>query len=187
VTIIVGSALGSLLSIGMLAVAVQLFRPANVSPELPGSIALQTAIPFGKTGLLLGLVGMLIAVAGSAVEVGMTNAYATAQFFGWEWGRHNKPWNAPRFTIGWLATLLLSLLIVLTGVDVMTLVDYAIVLSIIILPLSYFPVMLLADDRSYMGQYANKWLAKGLGWLFFAIVTITAVAAAPLYLLTSGG
>jgi hypothetical protein len=38
-----------------------------------------------------------------------------------------------------------------------------------------------------MGQYANKWLAKGLGWLFFAIVTAAAIAAIPLYLLTSGG
>ena len=49
------------------------------------------------------------------------------------------------------------------------------------------PLMLLAGDRSYMGEYANKWLAKGLGWPFFVIVTIAALAAIPLYLLTSGG
>jgi Mn2+/Fe2+ NRAMP family transporter len=47
--------------------------------------------------------------------------------------------------------------------------------------------MLLAGDKSYMGQYANKWLAKGLGWTYFAIVTAAAIAAIPLYLLTSGG
>jgi Mn2+/Fe2+ NRAMP family transporter len=69
----------------------------------------------------------------------------------------------------------------------MQLVEYAVLFSIIVLPLSYFPLMLLADDRSYMGQYANKWLAKGLGWLFFVIITAAAVAAIPLYLLTSGG
>jgi Mn2+/Fe2+ NRAMP family transporter len=83
--------------------------------------------------------------------------------------------------------MLLALIIVLTGVEVMNLVDYAVVLSIVVLPLSYLPLMLLANDKSYMGQYANKWLAKGLGWLFFVIVTVTAVAAVPLYLLTSGG
>ena len=48
-------------------------------------------------------------------------------------------------------------------------------------------LMLLANDKGYMRQYANKWLAKGLGWLFFIIVTAAAIAAIPLYLLTSGG
>jgi Mn2+/Fe2+ NRAMP family transporter len=186
-TAIVGFALGSLLSIAMVAISAQLFAPANVAPQLPGSVALETAIPFGRSGLLLALLGMLFAVAGAAVETCMSNAYAIAQFFGWEWGRHTKPWNAPRFTIAWVTVLLLALAIVLTGVDVMDLVDYAVVMSIVVLPLSYFPLMLLANDKSYMGQYANKWFAKSLGWFYFAIVTAAAIAAVPLYLLTSGG
>jgi Mn2+/Fe2+ NRAMP family transporter len=69
----------------------------------------------------------------------------------------------------------------------MNLVGYAVVFSIVVLPLSYLPLMLLANDKSYMREYANKWLAKGLGWLFFVIVTVAAVAAIPLYLLTNGG
>ena len=59
--------------------------------------------------------------------------------------------------------------------------------SIVVLPLSYLPLMLLARDKGYMGDHANKWLANGLGWTFFAIVTVAAIAAVPLYLLTSGG
>ena len=38
-----------------------------------------------------------------------------------------------------------------------------------------------------MGKYANKWLAKGIGWSYFVIVCAAAIAAIPLYLLTSGG
>jgi manganese transport protein len=187
VTCTVGFGLGSLLAISILAASAQLFGPVNVSPEIPGSSALEAATPFGKPGLLLALLGMLFAVAGAAVETCMSNAYAVAQFFGWEWGRHTKPWEAPRFTLAWIAVMLLALLIVLTGVDVMSLVEYAVLFSIIVLPLTYLPLMLLANDRSYMRQYANKWLAKGLGWLFFAIVAAAAIAAIPLYLLTSGG
>jgi Mn2+/Fe2+ NRAMP family transporter len=187
VTSIAGMGLGTLLSMAILALGALLFTPANVAPQIPGSAALLPAIPFGKLGLLLALLGMLFAVAGAAVETCMANAYSLSQFFGWEWGRHSKPWEAPRFTISWIAVMLLALIIVLTGVEVMNLVDYAVVLSIVVLPLSYLPLMLLANDKSYMGQHANKWLAKGLGWLFFVIVTVTAVAAVPLYLLTSGG
>ena len=187
VTCTVGFGLGSLLAISILAASAQLFGPINVGPELPGTSALEAAIPLGKPGLLLALMGMLFAVAGAAVETCMSNAYAIAQFFGWEWGRHTKPWEAPRFTIAWIAVMLLALLIVLTGVDVMSLVEYAVLFSIIVLPLTYLPLMLLANDRSYMKQYANKWLARSLGWLFFLVVTAAAIAAIPLYLLTSGG
>lgn len=187
VTSIVGMSFGSLLSIAMVAIGAQLFAPADVAPQLPGSVVLQTAIPLGKLGLLLGLFGMLFAIAGAAVETCMANAYSLAQFFGWEWGRRSKPWEAPRFTIAWVALMLVALAIVLTGVDVMSLVEYAVVFSIVVLPLSYLPLMLLAGDKSFMGQYANKWLASILGWLYFAIVTVAAIAAIPLYVLTSGG
>jgi Mn2+/Fe2+ NRAMP family transporter len=187
VTTTVGFGLGSLLAIAILANSAQLFGPANVAPQLPGTTALEAAIPFGKTGLLLALLGMLFAVAGAAVETCMANAYAVAQFFGWEWGRHKKPWGAPRFTLAWIAVMLVALAIVMTGVDVMSLVEYAVLFSIVVLPLTYLPLILLAGDKGYMGRYANKWLAKGLGWLYFAIVCAAAVAAIPLYLLTSGG
>ena len=187
VTSIAGMGLGTLLSIAIVALAAQLFAPAMVAPQIPGSVALQTAIPFGKAGLLLALLGMLFAVAGAAVETCMANAYSVAQFFGWEWGRHKKPWETPRFTLAWIIVMLVALAIVMTGVQVLDLVDYAVVLSIVVLPLSYFPLMLLANDKSYMREYANKWLAKGLGWFYFVVVTVTAIAAVPLYLLTSGG
>jgi Mn2+/Fe2+ NRAMP family transporter len=187
VTAIVGMAVGSLLSIAMLAIAAQLFGPADVGPQVPGSVALETAIPLGPLGLILGLLGMLFAVAGAAVETAMANAYSIAQFFGWKWGRRKKPWEAPRFTVAWVVVMAASLAIILTGVDPMSLVQYAIVFSILVLPLTYLPLMLLAGDRKYMGQYANGPLAKVLGWFFFAVITIMAVAALPLYVLTSGG
>ena len=187
VTTTIGFGLGSLLAIAILSSSAQLFGPANVSPELPGTSALEASIPFGTVGLLLALLGMLFAVAGAAVETGMANAYAIAQFFGWEWGRHKKPWEAPRFTLAWMAMFLLALLIVMTGINVMSLVEYAVLFSIVVLPLSYFPLMLLAGDKSFMRQYANRWLAKGLGWIYFAMVTAAALAAVPLYFLTSGG
>ncbi|MFL6760175.1 NRAMP family divalent metal transporter [Sphingomonas sp.] len=187
VTCTVGFGLGSLLAISILAGSAQLFGPVNVGPEVPGTSALEAAIPFGRVGLLCALLGMLFAVGGAAVETCMSNAYALAQFFGWEWGRRKKPWGAPRFTLAWIVMFLLALAIVMTGVDVMSLVEYAVLFSIIVLPLTYLPLMLLAGDRSYMGRYANKWLAKALGWPFFVIVTIAALAAIPLYLMTSGG
>jgi manganese transport protein len=187
VTSIVGMGLGSLLAIAILSNSAQLFGPANVDPAIPGSAALQAAIPFGRWGLILALLGMFFAVAGAAVETCMANAYAVSQFFGWIWGRHKKPWEAPRFTITWIVLFLLALAIVLTGVDVMMLVEFAVLFSILVLPLTYLPLLLLAGDKKYMREHVNGPAAKTLGWLYFAIITLAAVAALPLFILTSGG
>ena len=187
ITAIVGMGLGSLLAIAILANSAQLFGAANVDPEIPGTAALEAAIPFGKWGLIIALLGMFFAVAGAAVETCLANAYSIAQFFGWIWGRHKKPWEAPRFTITWIVLFVAALAIVLTGVDVMMLVEFAILFSILVLPFTYLPLLLLAGDKQYMGQYANGPLAKTLGWLYFAVITLAALAALPLFFLTSGG
>ena len=187
VTCIVGFALGSLLGISILASAAQLFAPAHIDPQLPGSAALEVALPLGRTGLLLALLGMLFAVAGAAVETCLANAYSIAQFFGWAWGRHKKPWDAPRFTVTWIVLMLLALGIVLTGIDPMKLVEYAILFSILVLPLTYLPLLLLARDRHFMREHRNGLLANILGWGFFVVILIAAVAAIPLFILTSGG
>lgn len=187
ITCTVGFGLGSLLSIGILASSAQLFTPANVGPEMLGSSALEVAIPFGWIGLVIALLGMLFAISGAAIETCMANAYSLAQFFGWAWGRHRKPWEAPRFTIAWLAFFVAAILIILTGIDPMQLVEYAVLFSILVLPLTYLPLLLLAGDKSYMGQYVNGPIAKSLGWFYFLLITIAALGALPLYFLTSGG
>jgi Mn2+/Fe2+ NRAMP family transporter len=187
VTAILGMGLGSLLGISILSNSAQLFGPENVDPVIPGTAALEAAIPFGKWGLIVALLGMFFAVAGAAVETCLANAYSIAQFFGWIWGRHKKPWEAPRFTIAWIVLFLLALAIVLTGVDVMTLVEFAILFSILVLPLTYLPLLMLSGDKKYMGKYVNGTVGKTLGWIYFAVITIAAIAALPLYFLTSGG
>jgi Mn2+/Fe2+ NRAMP family transporter len=186
-TCIVGFGLGSLLAISILSSSAQLFGPADVDPVVPGTAALQAAIPFGTWGLVLALAGMFFAVAGAAVETCLANAYSVSQFFGWVWGRHKKPWEAPRFTIAWIVLFLLALGIILTGVDPMQLVEYAVLFSILVLPLTYLPLLLLAGDKSYMREHSNGPLAKTLGWLYFVIITLAALAALPLFILTSGG
>ena len=187
VTSILGMGLGSLLAIAILANSAQLFGPTNIDPEIPGSAALEAAVPFGKWGLILALLGMFFAVAGAAVETCMANAYSISQFFGWIWGRHKKPWEAPRFTITWIVLFLFALAIVLTGIDVMMLVEFAILFSILVLPLTYLPLLLLAGDKKYMREHVNGPLAKALGWLYFALISAAAIAALPLFFLTSGG
>jgi Mn2+/Fe2+ NRAMP family transporter len=183
----IGFSLGSLLAMGLLVSAAVLFRPAHIDPRQPGSVALEVAIPFGKAGLVAALIGMLMAFAGAAVETCLAAAYSIAQFFGWSWGRYRKPAETPRFTLLWVAGFLIALAIVVTGVEPLQLVEWSIVFSIIVLPLTYLPLLLLANDRKYMGDQANGVVSNVLGWGFYAVLATVALAALPLYLITSGG
>jgi Mn2+/Fe2+ NRAMP family transporter len=67
------------------------------------------------------------------------------------------------------------------------LTEYAVVFSVVALPLTYLPVLLVARDRTFMGSHTNGLFANVLGWLYFAIILVVAVAAVPLMLITQQG
>jgi manganese transport protein len=55
------------------------------------------------------------------------------------------------------------------------------------MPLTYLPVLAIANDKGYMGRYANGPLARTLGWLYFAVIIMLALSAVPLLILTNMG
>ena len=185
--VVVGFVLGSLLCVALIVVGAQFFAPRHIEPQLPGVVATSVAVHFGVAGLLIAIGGMFFAFAGAAIETALSAAYGIAQFFGWPWGRFRPAHEASRFTIAWLAVFVLATAVILTGVDPVSVVEYSIVFSVVILPLSYLPLLLVAGDRRLMGEYANGSVARVLGWLYMVLLTVAALAAIPLLILTHGG
>ena len=187
VTAIIGYALGGFLSFALMIVAGVLFLPKHISPQFLGTPALAAEHAFGQVGLLLALVGILFAVGGAAIETSFAGAYNLAQFFGWRWGKKERPANAARFTLSWLMIFALALLVVMTGFDPVKLTEYSVIFSVVALPLTYLPILLVANDHAYMGAEVNGKLANFLGVAYFLLILVIAVAAIPLMLLTNGG
>ena len=150
-------------------------------------MALPVQGAFGETGLLLALGGMLFCVGGAAIDSSFSAAYNLAQFLGWEWGRYRGPKKAPRFTVSWLVFLFLAVLIVLTGINPVEITEYSVVFAVVALPMTYLPILMIAGDRSFMGEHVNGRISAGLGWIYFAVIIVLAVAAIPLLLMTNGG
>jgi manganese transport protein len=184
---VVGMVLGSTLAAALVILGAQLFMPRGIEPQLPGAAALGPALVYGKTGLVVALAGMFFAFAGAAVENALSGAYNLAQFLGWPWGKFRPARKAARFTLSWVAILLLSTLVILTGVDPVSVVEYSIIFAVVLLPFTYFPVMLIAGDKELMGEFANGALANVVGWFYLAVVTIAALLALPLLIITGGG
>ena len=187
VIVIIGFALGGLLSASLMTIGNQYLGPQQVEAGLPGTAAFSVASQLGRAGLWLAIGGMFFAFAGAAIETALCSAYDIAQFFGWPWGKFRAPRNAPRFALAWAIVLVLSTAVVMTGVDPIQVVEYSIVFSVVILPLTYFPVMAISRDPDVMGVHVNGPIANTLGWIYFALISIAAVAAIPLLILTHGG
>ena len=187
VTATIGYGLGGFLSFSLMIVAAVLFLPQGIDPQFLGTPALTAEHAFGTVGLLLALVGILFAVGGAAIETCFSGAYNTAQFFGWRWGKRERPAAASRFTLAWLVIFALAFLVVITGYDQVKLTEYSVIFSVVALPLTYLPILLIANDHTYMGSKTNGKLANVFGVVYFVVIIAIAIAAIPLMLVTHGG
>src|SRR3954453_18694027 len=184
---IVGYGLGGVLACALVVVSGYLFHPLGVDPGDLGTVALPAQAAFGETGLLLALGGMMFCVGGAAIDPSFSASYNLAQFLGWEWGRNRGPEKAPRFTASWLLFLFLAMLIVLSGINPVEITEYAVIFAVVALPLTYLPILMVAGDRSFMGEHANGRISATLGWFYFVVIVVLAIVAIPLLLMTNGG
>jgi Mn2+/Fe2+ NRAMP family transporter len=187
ITSIIGYGLGAFLSFALMIVAAVLFLPRGISPQFLGTPALGAEDALGKIGLVLALVGILFAVGGAAIETCFSGAYNLAQFFGWQWGKRRRPGGAPRFALSWIVIFVLALGIVITGYDPVKITEYSVIFSVVALPLTFLPILLVANDPAYMGRHRNSRFSNVLGVVYFALILAVAVSAIPLLILTNGG
>jgi Mn2+/Fe2+ NRAMP family transporter len=184
---LVGYAVGGLLSFGLMMTAAQILAPSGISPDSLGTVALGPQVEFGQAGLLVALGGMLFAVGGASIDACFSGAYNLSQFLGWEWGKYRGTKKAPRFTLTWIVFILLGCVVVLTGINPVDITEYSVIFSVVALPLTYFPILLIAGDRKFMGEHANGRFAKTVGWAYFVLLMVVAVAAIPLLIATNAG
>jgi manganese transport protein len=184
---LIGYTLGGTLSFALMISAGALLLPQGISAELLGTVALVAQAPLGQIGLILALVGMLFAISGAAIDSAFAGAYSAAQFLGWEWGKYRHNAGAPRFTLAWLVMLVLGFAIVMTGVDPILVTELSVIFSVVALPLTYLPILLVANDRAYMGRHRNGVIANVFGLFYLVVVLVIAVAAIPLLVLSNMG
>jgi manganese transport protein len=182
-----GFGLGGLISVGILVASAQVLKPAGISPESIGTVALVSEVPYGETGLILAFIGILFAVGGATIDTAFSAAYNLAQHQGWKWGKRFRLLNEPRFTLSLAGFLVLGFAIAQTGVDPVSLTEYAVIFSIPVLPLTYLPILLVGNDRGVMGEHANGPVTRVLGWGYFGLICMLAVAAPVLFIWTNGG
>ena len=182
-----GSVLGSLLTAALLVLGAMVFLPTHIYPELLSTTILAGALPFAEKGLTLALLGVLATLAGAAIETALSGGYNLCQFFRRPWGKTQPPNKVRLYTTTWIAILLVALVIVATGIRPLLLVNISVVFGMVVLPLTYYPILRLAGDKKIMGKHVNSRFDDFLGIVFLLLITAAAVAAIPLMIITHSG
>ncbi|MFI7576985.1 NRAMP family divalent metal transporter [Micromonospora sp. NPDC049497] len=185
--VLIGFPVGGFLALSLIATATVVLHPAGVSVTSLDQVAAPVVLAFGAAGLAVVAVGFFAVTFGAALETGLSAAYAAAQYFGWQWGKRVRPREAARFHTVLLVSVLLGVLVLFTRVDPVTLTEYMLVVSAVALPLTYLPILVVANDRTYLGDRVNgRWLNL-LGAVFLAVVLAASLAAVPLAIAAGWG
>jgi Mn2+/Fe2+ NRAMP family transporter len=187
ITSYAGFTFGAVVAIAAVGVAALVFGPQHIRVEEFSTVALGPAKVLGTMGLIAFIAGAFVSTFGSSLEVTLANGYALGQYFGWAWGKLMKPREAARFHVAMIVTLILAGAVVLTSIDPVKVTEIAMVFAVVGLPLSYFPVLVVASDRRYMGDKANGRVLNALSTVFLAIVLVASAAAIPLMVWTKMG
>nr|WP_228501359.1 divalent metal cation transporter [Nocardioides agariphilus] len=185
--VFIGFPLGGLLSLAIAGCTAVVFGPLDASVDTLGQVGLPVAVALGKLGLAFAIIGFVAATLGAACETGLSTGYSIAQYFGWQWGKYVKPRDASRFHLTLIIVTLLAMAILVTGVDPILVTEVSVVFSAVALPLTYFPILVVANDPDYLGEHVNGRLANGLGMIYLVLIGVAATAAIPLMIWTRMG
>lgn len=185
--VLIGFPLGGTLSIAIAACAAVVLLPQAIEVTTLSQVVLPVAVAGGQLALAFVIVGVLAATFGAALETTLSSGYTLAQFFGWSWGKFRRPAQAARFHVAMIVCLLVGGGILATGVDPVAVTELSVVFSAVALPLTYFPILVVANDPQYMGDEVNGRVRNGLGVAFLVIILVAAVAAIPLLIVSGMG
>ncbi|PZG16314.1 hypothetical protein C1I95_17885 [Micromonospora craterilacus] len=186
-SVLVGFPIGGFLALSLIATATVVLRPAGVTVSSLEQVAHPVVLAFGAAGLAVAALAFFAVTFGAALETGLSAAYAAAQYFGWQWGKRVSPREAARFHTVLLVSVLLGVLLLLTTIDPVTLTEYMLIISAVALPLTYLPILVVANDRTYLGDRVNGRALNLLGAVILLVILAAAIAAVPLAIGTRMG
>jgi NRAMP (natural resistance-associated macrophage protein)-like metal ion transporter len=133
--------------------------------------------PFGEFAFLLFALGIVgTGMLALPIFAGST-AYALAESLGWKYGLYRKLKQAYAFYGIIIVSMALGIVANFAHLDPIKALIYSAVINGIIAPVILFFVVRLSGDTRIMGTYANRPLARLIGWTTILLMTLSGLAA----------
>jgi len=185
--VVVGFPLGGILSLAIATCATMVLLPHQIEVTSLSQTVMPVVAAGGKLALAFAIIGIVAATFGAALETTLSGGYILAQFLGWTWGKFRRPAQAARFHVVMFVAVVAGAAVLFTGVDPIMVTEYSVVFSAIALPLTYLPILVVANDSQYMGDETNGRLTNMLGSVYLVIILAASSAAIPLMIVTGAG
>ncbi|MCV7065747.1 Nramp family divalent metal transporter [Mycolicibacterium farcinogenes] len=185
--VLIGFPLGGFLSVAIAACATLVLLPGQIEVTSLSHVVMPVAEAGGKLALAFAIIGIVAATFGAALETTLSSGYTLAQFFGWPWGKFRRPAEASRFHVVMFVSIVVGAAILFTGIDPVMVTEYSVVFSAIALPLTYLPILIVANDPEYMGDKTNGRVLNMFGSVYLVIILAASLAAIPLMIVTGAG
>ncbi len=187
INVAVGFPLGGILSVAIAGCAAVVLLPRGIEVTSLSEVVMPVVVAGGTLALAFVLVGIVAATFGAALETTLSSGYTLAQFFGWSWGKFRRPAEAARFHLSMMIALVVGLAVLATGVDPILVTEVSVVFSAVALPLTHLPILLVANDREYMGEHVNGPVVNALALAYLPVIVVASIAAVPLLVMTGAG
>jgi manganese transport protein len=65
--------------------------------------------------------------------------------------------------------------------------EYSVVFAAMALPLTYLPILIIANDPDYMGEHKNGAVLNFFALIYLGLLLLASIAAIPLMIITRAG
>jgi Mn2+/Fe2+ NRAMP family transporter len=178
-----GISFGGVLSMAIVVVAALALGVRSIKVDHADQAGLMLVGVLGRKGFWLFVFSLFIASFSAALEVSLSVAYFVAQGFGWNWGENLRPVDDARFSLVYTGTILVAMLVLLTGVDPLKLTLFTMALIAATLPVSVIPFLALMNDAGYLPNHRNGRLSNTVVLLTVLLASVLAIVSIPLEIL----
>lgn len=173
-----GMLLSNLVMFFIIAAAGGILFPHGITHIQTAAQAAEALRPFaGNATYFLFAIGIIGTGLLAIPVLAGSSSYAIAESLRWKEGLYRDLGQAKAFYGVIIISMLVGLGMNFVGLDPIKALIYAAVANAIVAPVVIFFIVRISGSKKFMGGWANKKYVTAIGWVIFALMLLTAVAA----------
>jgi len=175
--VVLGCSITDIISFFIIVTCATVLFPAGIRINEASEAAMALKPFAGGFSFLMFAVSLANASLLGAIIVPLATAYYTCEAMGWEAGVNKTFKEAPQFM--WIYTsivIIASLLVLIPGAPLVTLMVLSSVVNGLILPFVLFYALKLANNKKLMGEYTNSRAFNIVAWATVGVIVVLTIA-----------
>ncbi|MEC4686430.1 MAG: Nramp family divalent metal transporter [Nitrospirota bacterium] len=169
--VVLGCSITNIISFFIIVTCATVLFPADIRINEASEAAMALKPFAGRFSSLIFAVSLANASLLGAIIVPLATAYYTCEAMGWEAGVNKTFKEAPQFM--WIYTsiiIIASLLVLIPGAPLVTLMVLSSVVNGLILPFVLYYALKLANNKKIMGDYTNSRIFNIIAWATVGVI-----------------